>query len=60
MNTSNNKEESMPQRQTAENPSGAPVINPFENNQPVEKDIEDSKDALDREQQFKEAQTERD
>ena len=59
MNT-NNKEEAMPQRQTAENPSGDAVINPFENNQSVDKDIEQSKEAMDKEQQFKEALTERD
>ena len=35
-------------------------INPFENNQTVEKDIQQSKQDLDKEQQFKEAQTERD
>jgi hypothetical protein len=36
------------------------VKNPFENNQPVEKDIEQSQEELDKEQQFKEALTERD
>ncbi|MDB5207527.1 MAG: hypothetical protein JWR72_2602 [Flavisolibacter sp.] len=59
MNT-NNQEENRPQRQTSENPSGDAVINPFENGQPAEKDIEVSKEAMDKEQQFKEAQTERD
>ncbi len=59
MNTNNN-EETIPQKQTAENPSGDAVLTPFNNNRPVEKDSEESKDALDREQQFKQAQTERD
>jgi hypothetical protein len=35
-------------------------INPFENNQPVEKDIAQSQEELEKEQQFKEALTERD
>jgi hypothetical protein len=58
MNT-DKSQEAKPQRQTADNPSGE-AINPFENNQPVEKDIEQSKEAMDKEQQFKEVQTERD
>jgi hypothetical protein len=36
------------------------VKNPFENNQSIEKDIEQSKEEMDKEQQFKEALTERD
>jgi hypothetical protein len=34
--------------------------NPFENSQPVEKDIEQAQEDLEKEQQFKEALTERD
>ena len=34
--------------------------NPFENNQSLEKDIAQSKEELENEQQFKQAQTERD
>lgn len=37
-----------------------PVQNPFENNQPVEKDIAQSEEELEKEQQYKQAQTERD
>jgi hypothetical protein len=40
--------------------SGGTVPNPFENNQAVEKDISQSQDEVDKEQQFKEALTERD
>jgi hypothetical protein len=60
MTTNNYMEDAKPQRQTPENPSGEPVINPFDNKQSADKDIEQSQEALDREQQFKEAQTERD
>jgi len=59
MNT-NNRQETKPQQQSAENPAGKPMENPFENKQSAKKDIEQAKDALDKEQQFKEAQTERD
>ncbi len=47
-------------KQTAENSSGEPAVNPFENKQPVKKDIAQSKEAVNKEQQFKKAQTERD
>ena len=40
--------------------SSQQVINPFENNQSIEKDLEQSKEQLDNEQQFKEAMSERD
>jgi hypothetical protein len=36
------------------------VKNPFENNQSAEQDIQQSQEELEKEQQFKEAQTERD
>lgn len=49
-----------PQQQTAENPSERSGGNPFENKQTVEQDLEQAGEALDNEQQFKEAQTERD
>lgn len=55
-----NNEKGRPQQQTAENPSGKPLENPFENKQSGEKDIEQAKDELEKEQQFKEAQRERD
>jgi len=53
-------DQSRPQQQTAENPSGEPLGNPFENNQSAEQDIQQAQDSLEKEQQFKEAQTERD
>ena len=34
--------------------------NPFENNRPASEDVSGAEDELEREQQFKEAQTERD
>jgi hypothetical protein len=46
--------------QTSENTSSPKVMNPFENKQPVEKDIEQSQEELDKEQDYKEALTERD
>jgi len=49
-----------PQQQTADNPSGTPLGNPFENNQSVDQDIQQAGEDLEKEQQFKEAQTERD
>ncbi|HEV7330988.1 MAG TPA: hypothetical protein VGN63_08120 [Flavisolibacter sp.] len=48
------------QEQTSQNTSSQKVINPFENSQPVEKDIEQSQEELDKEQAYKEALTERD
>ena len=56
----NDRPDNRPQQQTAENPSDASVQNPFENKQSAQKDIEQAKDKLEQEQQFKEAQTERD
>lgn len=54
------KSQNNPQQQTAENPSGAPVSNPFENNRSVDDEVQQAGEELDKEQQFKEAQTERD
>jgi hypothetical protein len=44
----------------SEKTSQQQVINPFENNQSIEKDLEQSKEQLDNEQQYKEAMSERD
>lgn len=49
---------SQPQKQTASNPSG--IENPFENKQSASLDVEQAEEELEKEQQFKEAQTERD
>lgn len=49
-----------PHESGQENSSRQTVPNPFENKQPVEKDIEQSQEELEKEQQFKEAMTERD
>jgi hypothetical protein len=54
------KQEKKPLQQTAENPSGSSVGNPFENNQSVNNDLEIAREELEKEQEFKEAQTERD
>ena len=59
MNTNNNGD-NKPKQQTAENPSGDPGQNPFENGQSAKKDVEQATDKLGQEQTFKEAQTERD
>lgn len=46
--------------QTASNPAGKPASNPFENDQTADRDVQGAAEELDKEQQFKEAQTERD
>lgn len=46
--------------QTVQNSSSGKAVNPFENHQPVEKDIEQSREELEKEQAYKEASTERD
>ena len=56
----NDRPDNRPQQQTAENPSGDAVQNPFENGQSSKKDIEQANDKLEQEQTFKEAQSERD
>ena len=55
-----NKTQSADQQGSTGQDANHNVKNPFENNQSAEKDIEQSQEELDREQQFKEAQTERD
>lgn len=55
-----NRPQSEDQRQRNENNPAGKVTNPFENHQPVEQDIQQSQEELEKEQQFKEAQTERD
>jgi hypothetical protein len=59
MNNDRN-EQNKPQPQTAENPTGESVENPFENNKSVDQDVQLAQEELEKEQQFKEAQTERD
>ena len=49
-----------PAEQDQEQSSSGKAINPFENNQSADKDIAQSQEDLDKEQQFKEALTERD
>lgn len=48
------------QQQTADNPSGEPLKNSDEIKQPAEKNSKRAPDASEKEQQLKEAQTERD
>lgn len=60
MNSNDRNEQNKPQPQTAENPTGDTVSNPFENNKPVDQEVQLAQEELEKEQQFKEAQTERD
>ena len=55
-----NQEQNRPQQQTADNPSGEPLGNPFENEKTVDQEVQLAQEELEKEQQFKEAQTERD
>lgn len=55
-----NRPQGNEQEQASQNTSAQKVVNPFENNQTVEKDIEQSQEELDKEQAYKEALTERD
>ena len=55
-----NRPQSGKQDSTSQRTTHEEVKNPFENHQPVEKDIAQAKEDLEKEQQFKEAQTERD
>lgn len=48
------------EQEQTQNTSSQKAINPFENNQPAEKDIAQSQEELDKEQTYKEALTERD
>ena len=59
MNTKNSTTEESQRQNTASSPAGESK-NPFENKQSVEQDLARSEEALENEQQFKEAQTERD
>ena len=54
------KTQNKPQQQTPDNPAGEPVSNPFTNGRPVDDEIAEASEELEKEQQFKEAQTERD
>lgn len=54
------KEPSAPQPQTAANPSGEPVNDPLTNGQGADRSGQQAGGESEKEQQFKEAQTERD
>jgi hypothetical protein len=54
------QERNRQQQQTADNPSGEPLGNPFENGKTVDQEVKLAQEELEKEQQFKEAQTERD
>ena len=53
-------EQNRPQPQTVTNPSGEPIGNPFKNKRSADQDLAQAGEDLEKEQQFKEAQTERD
>ena len=55
-----NRPQDHEKEQTEQNRSSDKAINPFENKQPVEKDIAQSREELENEQAVKEASTERD
>jgi len=57
MDNRNEQDKKVPQ--SAEHPSGN-ANNPFENGQKADQEVELAKEELEKEQQFKEAQTERD
>ena len=56
---SDNNKQQNPEN-TSQQTSNEPVMNPFENKQPVEKDLQQSQEEVKKEQEFKEALTERD
>jgi len=56
----NNRPQNDEQQKTSQDGAHEKVKNPFENHQTAEKDIAQSQEELDKEQQFKEALTERD
>ena len=58
MNTAKNQQ--IKESQETNNATVKKANNPFENHQSVEQDVQRSRDELEKEQQFKEAQTERD
>ena len=55
-----NSQEKKPLQQAAENPTSNATDNPFDNNVPVDQEIQEAQEELDKEQTFKEAQSERD
>lgn len=55
-----NRPSSPKQQNTTQQPAHEKVKNPFENHQSADKDIAQSQEDLEKEQQFKEALTERD
>lgn len=55
-----NKPQGGRQESTSKGEKQETIANPFENNQLLEKDIAQNREELDKEQQFKEAQRERD
>ena len=55
-----NRPSSPEPQHTPQQPAQEKVKNPFENHQSADKDIAQSQEELDKEQQFKEALTERD
>lgn len=59
MDTRKNKEEN-PQQQGANVSTVDNVNNPFGNGQRIDDEVQEAKEELEKEQQFKEAQTERD
>lgn len=56
----NNRPQSDDQQNTSQQAESKKVKNPFENHQSVDQDIQQSQEELEKEQQFKEALTERD
>jgi hypothetical protein len=58
MNTGDKSQSRQPQ--TSGNSPGETVSNPFDNNRRVDDEIQEAKEELEKEQEFKEAQTERD
>lgn len=58
--TQDNRPKSKGQQNSSQQGGQERVKNPFENNQSADQDIQQSQEKLDKEQQFKEALTERD
>ena len=57
---SDNEKQSKQKEDAAQPASAEQVKNPFENNQSAEQDVQQSKEEVEKEQQFKEALRERD
>ena len=49
-----------PEQQPGNTAAGEKLGNPFENGKTIDQEVEQAKDKLNKEQEFKEAQTERD